>query len=164
MAACSRRRRLAGDAEASSNIGISVGGAKNENGIDSTSRVTPQDPSELTRHAMQRARQALRCLPFQRSLYNNLEQIALSSAELVALPDWPSQTRHRLTARETEDLLIWLIKPGVLRRKVDSQGLTERVRLPPLGREVLTLWPETIPSANLGGRLVHWCWRNRPRW
>ncbi len=111
-----------------------------------------------------KARQALRCLPFQRSLYNNLEQIALSSAELVALPDWPSQTRHRLTARETEDLLIWLIKPGVLRRKVDSQGLTERVRLPPLGREVLTLWPETIPSANLGGRLVHWCWRNRPRW
>ena len=111
-----------------------------------------------------KARQALRCLPFQRSLYNNLEQIALSSAELVALPDWPSQTRHRLNARETEDLLIWLIQLGVLRREVDGQGLTERVRLTPLGREVLTPWPETIPSAGLGGRLVHWIRRNRPRW
>ena len=164
MAACSRRRRLAGEAEASSNIGVSVSGVENENGIDSPSRVTLQDPSELTRHAMRRARQAVCCLPFQRSFYRNVEQAALSSSELVASPDWSSQTRRRLNANETEDLLIWLIQLGVLRREVDGQGLTERVRLTPLGREVLTLWPETIPSANLGGRLVHWCWRNRPRW
>ena len=164
MAACSRRRRLAGDAEASSNIGLSVSGAENENGIDSTSRVTLQDPSELTRHAMRRARQAVCCLPFQRSFYRNVEEAALSSSELVARSDWSSQTRRRLNASETEDLLIWLIQLGVLRREVDGQGLTERVRLTPLGREVLIPWPETIPSAGIGSRLMHWIRRNRPRW
>ena len=164
MAACSKRRRLAGDAEASSNIGVSVRGEENENGTDSTSRVTLQDPSELTKHAVRRARQAVRCLPFQRSFYRNVEEEALSSSELVAGSDWPSQTRRRLNARETEDLLIWLIQLGVLRREVDGQGLTERVRLTPLGREVLTPWPETLPSAGLGSRLAHWCRRHRPRW
>ena len=143
---------------------VSFSGDENENGTDSTSRVTLQDPSELTQHAMRRARQAVRCLPFQRSFYRNLENAALSSAELAALPDWSSQTRRRLNARETEDQLIWLIQLGVLRREVDGQGLTERVRLTPLGREVLTPWPESIPSAGVGGRLVHWCRRNRPRW
>ena len=164
MAACSRRRRLAGDAEASSNIGVSVRGIENENGIDSTSGVTLQDPSELTRHAVGRARQAVCCLPFQRSFYRNVEEEALSSSELVAQSDWSSQTRKRLNASETENLLIWLIQLGVLRREVDGQGLTERVRLTPLGREVLIPWPETIPSAGLGSRLMHWIRRNRPRW
>ena len=164
MAACSRRRRLAGEPEASSNIGVSVRDAKNENGTDSMSRVTLQDPSELTRHAVRRARQAVCCLPFQRSFYRNVEEAALSTSELVARSDWSSQTRRRLNASETEDLLIWLIQLGVLRREVDGQGLTERVRLTPLGREVLIPWPETIPSAGIGSRLVHWCRRHRPRW
>ena len=139
-------------------------GEENENGTDSTSRVTLQDPSELTRHAVRRARQAVRCLPFQLSFYRNVEEEALSSNELVARSDWSSQTRRHLNASETEDLLIWLIQLGVLRREVDGQGLTERVRLTPLGREVLIPWPETIPSAGLGNRLVHWCRRHRPRW
>ena len=164
MAACSRRRRLAGDAEANSNIGVSFRGVENENGTDSTSRVTLQDPSELTRHALGRARQAVCCLPFHRSFYRNVEEAALSSSELVARSDWSSQTRRRLNASETEDLLIWLIQLGVLRREVDGQGLTERVRLTPLGREVLIPWPDTIPSAGLRSRLVHWIRRNRPRW
>ena len=126
--------------------------------------MTFQDPSELTRHAMRRARQAVRCLPFQRNFYRNVEQSALSSSELVARSDWPAQTRRRLNSSETEDLLIWLIQLGVLRREVDGQGLTERVRLTPLGREVLIPWPETVPAAGLGTRLVHWCRRKRPRW
>ena len=143
---------------------VSVHGVENENGTDSTSRVTIQDPSELTRHAVGRARQAVCCLPFQRSFYRNVEEAALSSSELVARSDWALQTRRRLNASETEDLLIWLIQLGVLRREVDGQGLTERVRLTPLGREVLIPWPKTIPSAGLGRRLVHWCRRHRPRW
>ena len=114
MAACWRRRRLAGEAEASNNIGISVSGAEHENGIDWTASVILQDPNELTRHALSRARQALRCLPFKRNFYRNLEDGALSSGELVALPDWPSQTRCRLNARKTEDLLIWLIRAKLI--------------------------------------------------
>ncbi|MEC7898283.1 winged helix-turn-helix DNA-binding domain-containing protein [Synechococcus sp. A18-25c] len=129
-----------------------------------TGRVILQDPSELTRHALQRARQAVRCLPFQRNFYRHLESGAMSSGELVALDDWPAMTRQRLNASQTEDHLIWLIQLGVLRREVDGQGLTERVRLTPLGRDVLINWPESIPSAGLTHRLFHWCRRHRPRW
>ena len=129
-----------------------------------TGRVILQDPSELTRHALRRARQAVRCLPFQRSFYRHLETGAMSSGELVALDDWPALTQKRLNASQTEDHLIWLIQLGVLRREVDGQGLTERVRITPLGRDVLIDWPEAIPSAGLTHRLVHWCRRHRPRW
>ena len=132
--------------------------------LNRTGRVILQDPSELTRHALHRARQAVRCLPFQRGFYRHLETGAMSSSELVALGDWPALTRQRLNASQTEDHLIWLIQLGVLRREVDGQGLTERVRITPLGREVLIDWPEAIPSAGLPHRLMHWCRRHRPRW
>jgi hypothetical protein len=51
----------------------------------------------------------------------------------------------------------------VLRREVDGQGLTERVRLTPLGREVLAIWPHDIPAARPWQRLRHWLGRHRPR-
>jgi hypothetical protein len=51
----------------------------------------------------------------------------------------------------------------VLRREVDGQGLTERVRLTPMGREVLAQWPGEIPGASGPLRLQHWLRRHRPR-
>jgi len=47
---------------------------------------------------------------------------------------------------------------------VDGQGLTERVRITPLGRDVLADWPEVIPAADPLSRVMHWCRRRRPRW
>jgi hypothetical protein len=104
-----------------------------------------------------RARQALRCLPFALHFYRELDQVALSSGQLAGRANWP------LNANSTEDLLIWLILLGVLRREVDGQGLTERVRLTPLGREVLEPWINTIPPAGPLMRLSHWLKRHRPR-
>ena len=114
-------------------------------------------------HAQRRAQQALRCLPFRRGLYRELEQAALSSSQLAARSDWQSLTRSHLSANQAEDHLIWLIQLGVLRREVDGQGLTERMRLTPLGREVLETWSETIPPASPLTRLKHWLSRHRPR-
>ena len=36
-----------------------------------------------------------------------------------------------------ENEFLWLIKIGVLRREVDGQGLTSKVRITPIGRKVL---------------------------
>ena len=127
-------------------------------------RVIAQDPSELTQHALRRARQAVRCLPFRRGFYRLLEESAQSSKELASRPDWRVNTSQRLGAGDTETLLIWLIQLGVLRREVDGQGLTERVRITPLGRDVLADWPEVIPAADPLSRVMHWCRRRRPRW
>ena len=135
-----------------------------ENDSVSSMRVIAKDPSELTQHARERARQAVRCLPFRRSFYRLLENSAQSSKELVSRADWSVNSTQRLGPGQTEDLLIWLIQLGVLRREVDGQGLTERVRITPLGREVLVDWPESIPAASPISRLVHWCRRRRPRW
>jgi hypothetical protein len=116
-----------------------------------------------SQQAVNRARQAVRCLPFRLAFYQELEQGALSSSQLAAQTDWRRISRRRLSANRTEEHLIWLIQLGVLRREVDGQGLTERVRLTPLGREVLAQWPEEIPAATLLDRLQHGLRRRRPR-
>ena len=47
-----------------------------------------------------------------------------------------------LSANATEDCFIWLIRLGVLRREVDGQGLTARVRAHPMGNQLLKRWPQ----------------------
>lgn len=133
-----------------------------ENGSDQLlARVT--DPPASRHNARQRARQALRCLPFRLAFYQLLDAGAIGSADLVGRPDWPSLRRRPLSSGEVEEHFIWLIQLGVLRREVDGQGLTERVRLTPLGREVLASWREEIPAAGPVQRLGHWLRRHRPR-
>jgi hypothetical protein len=51
----------------------------------------------------------------------------------------------------------------VLRREVDGQGLTERVRLTPMGRRVLRRWPSEIPRAGRRERILEALRRHRPR-
>ncbi|MDA0727887.1 MAG: hypothetical protein O2929_09740, partial [Cyanobacteria bacterium] len=108
--------------------------------------------SQQEQRALIRAKRAVRCLPFRRRFYEELEREALSSTQLAARSDWTVLSRQRLSANHCENLLIWLIQLGVLRREVDGQGLTERVRLTPLGRVVLSDWPGEIPSASLPSR------------
>jgi hypothetical protein len=120
-------------------------------------------PSISDQRALSRARMALRCLPFRLAFYLQLEQGAISSTQLASSSDWASLSRHRLGGRRCEDHFIWLIQLGVLRREVDGQGLTERVRLTPLGREVLALWNDEIPAAGPLLRLRGWLRRHRPR-
>jgi hypothetical protein len=111
--------------------------------------------------AKRRARQALRCLPFRRALYDALSDAALSSGAIAAAGSRYSQSP--LTANTVEGHLIWLIQLGVLRREVDGQGLTERVRLTPMGRDLLSTMPGEIPGAGPLTRVRHWLRRHRPR-
>lgn len=113
--------------------------------------------------ALRRARRAVRCLPFRRQFYSALEHGALSSNELANRADWAELSRRPLSANSTEDHLIWLIQVGVLRREVDGQGLTERVRLTPLGRQVMSQWDGEISRASMPSRLLHWLVQHWPR-
>ena len=105
----------------------------------------------------------MQCLPFKLAFYQELESGALSSSQLHARSGWQRLCRRRLGSRHCEDLFIWLIQLGVLRREVDGQGLTERVRLTPLGREVLAIWTLDIPGAKPWQHLRHWLERHQPR-
>ena len=113
--------------------------------------------------ALQRARHSLRCLPFRRRFYVALRDGAISSNELAGRADLSELLAARLTADQLEDAFIWLIQLGVLRREVDGQGLTERVRLTPLGRRVLDSWPGEISRAPWLERLRHGLWRRWPK-
>jgi len=119
--------------------------------------------SQQEQRALQRARKAVRCLPFRLAFYQSLDGQALSSTQIAAHPDLQQLSHRPLSANRTEDLLIWLIQLGVLRREVDGQGLTERVRLTPLGREVLKTWPQSIPPAGPFTHLKHGLRRHWPR-
>ena len=105
----------------------------------------------------------MRCLPFRRAFYDQLEHAALSSTQLSSQNNWMAISRRPLARSSTEDDLIWLIQVGVLRREVDGQGLTERVRLTPMGRVLLDDWDGEIPSADALQSIHHWLRRNRPR-
>jgi hypothetical protein len=126
-------------------------------------RVTAPASTSQDQRALQRARQALRCLPFRLAFYRELVHSELSSSQLADRRDWAQLSRHRLGASRAEDHFIWLIQLGVLRRAVDGQGLTERVRLTPLGREVLASLGDALPPAGPLLRLGHWLRRHRPR-
>ena len=119
--------------------------------------------NQQEQRALERARQAVRCLPFRLAFYQALDQQALSSTQIALHPDQHQFSRYRLRANHTEDLLIWLIQLGVLRREVDGQGLTERVRLTPMGRDTIAPWAGAIPAANRLMRLKHWLRQHWPR-
>lgn len=89
-----------------------------------------------------RASEALRCLPFPAAFYRRAAQIPMRADEVCSDEELCTL---RLSPAQAEDHLIWLVRLGVLRREVDGQGLTERVRLTPLGRELLERWPDGWP-------------------
>jgi hypothetical protein len=117
----------------------------------------------VSARALKRAQQAMRCLPFRRAFYDELEHEALSSTQLSSQKNWMAISRKPLSRSSTEDDLIWLIQVGVLRREVDGQGLTERVRLTPMGRDLLDGWQGEIPTADALQIVHHWLRRHRPR-
>jgi hypothetical protein len=113
-------------------------------------------------HSLARAALSLQCLPFRRAFYDTVGERALSSSELAARCDG-DLTFLPLSAERAEEHFLWLIQLGVLRREVDGQGLTERVRLTPMGRQVLADWPEEIPRAGRRERILEGLRRLRPR-
>ncbi len=113
--------------------------------------------------ARARAANSLRCLPFRRAFYEEVADRAISSEELCRRQDWQRLVFAPFGPERAEAHFLWMIRLGVLRREVDGQGLTERVRLTPLGREVVALWPGEIPRAGLRERIRENFRRHRPR-
>ena len=111
-----------------------------------------------------RAQRAVCSLPYRHDFYAMVSDQAISSADFCQRHDLACLFRGRAAEPDSvENDWIWLIRLGVLRREVDGQGLTERVRLTPMGRQLLATWPAEIPTATPLQRLQHWVSRYRPR-
>jgi hypothetical protein len=123
----------------------------------------PPGPVGGQRRALRRADRSLRCLPFRRAFYEEVDARPMSATELCGRVDWSQLVFAPFGAERAEAHFRWLIQLGVLRREVDGQGLTERVRLTPMGRSLLRSWQGEVPRAGLPERIRENFRRHRPR-
>ena len=86
-----------------------------------------------------RAKKGIRNCPFNFFLFQSLQKESLSAQDVF-------ENKSKYLSQEfmfinsslfIENEFLKLIKIGVLRREVDGQGLTSKVRITPTGREVL---------------------------
>ena len=115
------------------------------------------------RRALDRASQSMRCLPFRRAFYEEVAESPISSHALCSRSDWADLVFAPFGPERAEAHFNWMIRLGILRREVDGQGLTERVRLTPMGRELLARSPGEIGRASLRERIQENFLRHRPR-
>ncbi|WP_404783814.1 Npun_F0494 family protein [Altericista sp. CCNU0014] len=109
------------------------------------------------RRTIQRARRAIACSPFCKTLFATMALQSVGLAEVAGA----SGVAHRYTRKPVsegaaERSLLWLIQVGLLRREVDGQGLTDSFRLTPLGRLSIEQWQqqgETFRRVTWGDRL-----------
>ncbi|ABX09167.1 Npun_F0494 family protein [Prochlorococcus marinus] len=98
-----------------------------------------------------RSTRAIKCLALNQNFYKDIDSNGLTAKEVLDMKEKYLKTNlHRFQSSEAlEDTFRWLIILGVLRREVDGQGLTSKVRLTPLGRQILVKCPELpIQKAN----------------
>jgi hypothetical protein len=139
-------------------------GAMTPSGADRGISVVGSPPNRSgAARALSRAARSLRCLPFRRRFYEEIDARAMSASELCLRPDCSQLVFAPFGPERAEAHFRWLIRLGVLRREVDGQGLTERVRLTPMGRCLLGAWPGEVPRAGLRERIRENFQRHRPR-
>ena len=86
-----------------------------------------------------RAKEGIRSCPFNLFLFQSLLKESLS-AENVYMNKSKYLSQEFMFIQSSlfiENEFLRLIKIGVLRREVDGQGLTSKVRITPIGRKVL---------------------------
>jgi hypothetical protein len=107
-----------------------------------------------------RAELALRCSPFNLSLFAKLRWEGVSVPRLAGdLGFKAGYTRYPISELNVESATNWLIQVGMLRREVDGQGLTDSFRLTPLGVELVEKWEdrgESLPPVGKFDRLNNW--------
>jgi hypothetical protein len=108
------------------------------------------DPEQ---RAILRAKRSLTCLPFRKVFYEEIDRVSISAEELCGRKNWEKFVFAQFGPERAEKHFQWMIKLGILRREVDGQGLTSRVRLTPLGRKVISGWKGEIKRAAIRERL-----------
>ena len=93
----------------------------------------------IDKKIFRRAKQGIRNCPFNLFLFESLQKGSLNAQNVF-------ENKSKYLSQEfmfinsslfIENEFLKLIKIGVLRREVDGQGLTSKVRITPIGRQVL---------------------------
>ncbi len=93
----------------------------------------------IDRKIFRRAKKGIRNCPFNRCLFQSLLTGSLSAQDVFA-----NKSKYLIqdfmfinSSLFIENEFLKLIKIGVFRREVDGQGLTSKVRITPIGRQVI---------------------------
>ena len=98
----------------------------------------------IDKKIIRRAKKGIKNCPFNFFLFQSLQESSLS-ADNVFLNKSKYLNQEAMFINSSsfiEKEFLKLIKIGVLRREVDGQGLTSKVRITPIGRQVLKISPD----------------------
>lgn len=109
--------------------------------------------------SIRRAERSITCLPFKKAFYEEIDKNPLSAEELFVKENWEQILFVPFGPERAEKYFLWMIRLGILRREVDGQGLTSRIRLTPMGRKIIFGWEGEIRRANLIQRFLEKCRR-----
>ncbi len=86
-----------------------------------------------------RAKRGIRNCPFNLFLFQSLQKGSLSAQNVFENKSKYIKPEFMFVSSASliENEFLKLIKIGVLRREVDGQGLTSKVRITPLGKKIL---------------------------
>ncbi len=107
------------------------------------------DLSSINRKSVERAARSLTGLPFKKAFFAAVNKKAMSASELCIHKNRENYILRPINPQKCEGYFIWLIRLGVLRREVDGQGLTNRIKLTAMGRSVISEWKNEIPRAGV---------------
>ena len=110
--------------------------------------------SDVQKIAFNRAMRSITCLPFKKFFYEQVDHLSMSAEELCSKQDWEQYVFVSFSKERADEHFNWMIRLGILRREVDGQGLTSRIRLTPLGRKVITTIQGEIHRAGIRERIV----------
>ena len=93
-----------------------------------------------------RALIAFKCLPFNYRFYEEVKFNGLNAKLVFREKNLyiKSNIYSAKSVNSIETDFEWLIILGILRREVDGQGLTSKVRLTPLGRQIIEINPNLL--------------------
>tara|TARA_Y100001968_G_C19440490_1_gene762260 strand:- start:2433 stop:2810 length:378 start_codon:yes stop_codon:yes gene_type:complete len=101
--------------------------------------------NQINEKSITRAQKTIKCLAFNLKFYKDAQIFGISSEKVFQMKNKYISKIYRSHFKgpdKIENDFRWLITTGILRREVDGQGLTSRVRLTPLGRQIIELYPE----------------------
>ncbi len=97
----------------------------------------------IDKHIIKRSKRAIKCLYLNSNFYSEVKINGLSAGMVFEQKGkYISDILNKIVTKDdVEECFLWLIKIGILRREVDGQGLTSKVRITPLGRIILNDHP-----------------------
>ncbi len=113
-----------------------------------------QEKTKIEQIAIHRAERSIACLPFKKGFYEEVDKNSLSAEELCRKKNWEELVFAKFGPERAEKHFHWMIRLGILRREVDGQGLTSRIRLTPMGRKVISKWNGEISRAGIRHRFL----------